>query len=381
MTEPRPGPLCIALIGDPNSVHVRRWAAYFADRGHRLHILTPDTDPITAPVDPRFEVHTFRAWRRSRIRGRSMVETSRSLTRALAAIRPDVLHSHSVGRYGLAAWLSRFRPYAVTVWGTDVLITPGLSRRQRIQTWLALHGAALVTGGSDHLVKAAIAAGARPDRTQYLHFGVDTDRFSPGDAPAEMRQRLGLGNARIVLSPRGIAPVYRQGVVVEAFAALPPDTLLLMTRQSVREEELAAIMAKAELLGVADRLRIVPGVAESEVPDLYRLADVVVSVPASDGGPNTVVESLACGRPIVASDLAPNREWLADLDPAALVAVGDAAATAAAIAAILNRPAAERAERAARGRAAVCDRADRVVSMARMEALYRDLASRRKGTR
>ncbi len=180
-----------------------------------------------------------------------------------------------------------------------------------------------------------------------------------------------------MLSPRAIAPLYRQDVVVEAFARLPAETLLVLTLQGAQESELAALRARAAALGVADRVRILPKLAESELPDLYRLADVVVSVPISDGGPKTVVEALASGRPVVASNLPPNRKWLADLDPACLVPVGDAAATAAAIGAVLARSSQQRAELADRGRAAVLERADQRLAMAEMETLYRQLVASR----
>lgn len=371
-------PLRIAILGDPNSVHTRRWAGYFADGGHEIHVLVPEKDSITVAHDPRYEVNAFSAWKEGRIPGAGLLATSRALGRLLAQIKPDVLHSHSVTRFGLAAWESRFRPYAITVWGSDVLVEPGLSRRRRFHAWLALRGADLVTGGSQHLVRAAVAGGARPSRTRYVPWGVDIDRFSPGDIPAEMRAGLGLPGARVVLSARAIAPIYRQDVVMEAFARLPEQTLLVMTRHGAREADVADLTARAQALGVADRLRILPELPESKVPELYRLADVVVSVPVSDGGPNTVVEALASGRPVVASDLPPNREWLTELDPGSLVPVGDVGATAAAMAAVLARPDDERRARAARGRQAVCERADRRVSMALMETLYQELAARRR---
>jgi glycosyltransferase involved in cell wall biosynthesis len=373
-------PLKLAFLGEPNSVHTRRWAGFFADRGHEIHFIVPDNDAISVPPDPRFQVHRFRAWPPSRIRGRPAVMTLRSLGRVLREIDPDVLHSHAVTRYGLAAWLSRFRPYAITVWGSDVMVIPFVSRRRRIYTWLALRGAGLVTGGSEALVQAAIAAGARPSRTHYVHFGVDVVRFSPGPAPAELRTRLGLDGHRVVFSSRRIAPLYRHEVVIEALASLPDDVVVLMTRHGALPEELARIEARAAELGLSGRIRLVPEVAHAEMPDFYRLADVVISVPASDGGPNTVVEAIASGRPIVASDLPANREWLTELDPAALVPVGDAEATARALLAILGRPESDRDDLAARARAAVEDRADQRVSMAEMERLYRELASRRRGS-
>jgi glycosyltransferase involved in cell wall biosynthesis len=372
-----PEGLSIAFLGDPDSVHLRRWVRYFAERGHRISLLVPEGREIASGLPDGIEILRFVPFnhRRSRLLGAR--DAGRSLRALLAELNPDVLHVHHVTVNAWHAWLSGFHPYAVTVWGTDVLITARQTLRGRLYARLALHAADLVTGGSEHLVRAAIAAGARPDRTRYVHFGVDTERFSPGDAP-ELRARFGLGDARVVLSSRAIGPIYRQQVVVEAFSALPADTILLMTDFLARDQEVAAVRTRAQALGVAERLRIVPSVSEAEVPDLYRLADVVVSVPASDGGPNTVVEALACGRPIVASDLPPNREWLAGLDPAALVPVDDAAATASAIAAILARTPQERDAFARSGRAAVMERADQKASMTAMESLYRDLAARRR---
>jgi glycosyltransferase involved in cell wall biosynthesis len=78
----------------------------------------------------------------------------------------------------------------------------------------------------------------------------------------------------------------------------------------------------------------------------------------------------------VATDLPSVREWLGDLDPGSLVPVGDAAATARAIAAVLLRPAAERAELALRGRQLIEERAGHDASMAAAEALYRELLRR-----
>jgi glycosyltransferase involved in cell wall biosynthesis len=121
----------------------------------------------------------------------------------------------------------------------------------------------------------------------------------------------------------------------------------------------------------------VPAIPYSQMPDFYRLADVVVSVPESDAGPVTLVEALAAGRPIVCSDLPPVREWLAEIDPAALVPVGDSVATAAAIRTVLARGTQQRSDVAERGRAAVLERADQRRTMAEFEMLYRQLAAGR----
>ena len=368
-------PLAIAVLGDANSIHVRRWVSYFAGHGHKMTLLVPEGVAVEPGYEDGIAIERYApqaGWRFSQI---GLIASGLSLRRAVNRIRPDILQVHYLTLNGFRAWMSGFHPRVVTVWGNDVLIDPRRSARARLLARLALRSADLVTGGSQHLVKEAVAAGARPERTRYVHLGVDTDHFRPGDCPPEFRSGLGVPGARVVLSPRAIAPLYRQDVVVEAFARLPAVTLLVLTLQGAQKSELAALRARADALGVADRIRILPRLAESELPDLYRLSDVVVSVPTSDGGPKTVVEALACGRPVVASDLPPNREWLADLDPGCLVPVGDAAATAAAIGTVLARSPQQRAELADRGRAAVLERADQRLAMAEMEALYRRLAA------
>jgi L-malate glycosyltransferase len=363
----------LAFLGDPNSRHTRRWMDFFVDRGHDVHLMVPAHDSVKVEQDPRIHLHRFTAWPRIPVRGFGSLVTALSLRGALSEIRPDVLHAHSLSRYGVAARLSGFHPYVITVWGSDVLVVLPASGLRRTQGWLALRGADLVTAGSRHLMEAVIAAGARRDRTRFVHFGVDTDRFTPGPRPVALAARLDVVDRRVVLSNRTIAPLYHHETVLNAIAALPPDVVVVMTRHVARPAEVARIERLARDLGVESRVLITDEIEDEEMPDLYRLADVVISVPESDGGPTTIVEALAVGRPIVASDLPPVREWLTELDPAALVPVGDAAATSAALRRALEMGGVERDELARRGRAAVVERADRTANMLTMEGLCRDL--------
>jgi glycosyltransferase involved in cell wall biosynthesis len=170
--------------------------------------------------------------------------------------------------------------------------------------------------------------------------------------------------------------LYRHDVVLDALASLPADLSVVMTRHLAEESEVAALQRRAAELSLSDRIVIVPKVAHEEMADIYRLADVVVSVPFTDGTPVTLLEALSAGRPVVATDLPSVREWLGDLDPGSLVPVGDVAATARALAAALDRPAAERAEIALRGRRLIEQRAGHDRNMASAETLYRDLLRR-----
>jgi glycosyltransferase involved in cell wall biosynthesis len=372
------GVLSIAFLADPNSVHTRRWTGYFAGQGHRVTLIVGRDLAINPGLPAGVAIERFVPYSTGRTRIVGGLVAARSFRRALKGVNPDILHAHFLTGNGWLAWISGFHPYVISVWGSDILITARATRRARLHSRVALRGADLVTGNSDHLVKAAVAAGARPERTHYIHFGVDTERFCPGPDPAALRARLGLVGRRVILSPRTIAPLYHHETVVAALARLPQDVVVLMTRHLANATELAALERQAADLGVADRMVVVETVTNAEMPDLYRLADVVVSLAASDGGPITVLEAFATGCPVVATDLPAVREWSGEIDPAALVPVVDIEATTRAIEHLLSLSPAERDELGRRGRAAVDARAGERANMERMELLYRELAGRRR---
>jgi glycosyltransferase involved in cell wall biosynthesis len=126
---------------------------------------------------------------------------------------------------------------------------------------------------------------------------------------------------------------------------------------------------------------VVPDIAHDEMVGFYRLADVVVSIPVTDATPVSLLEAMAVGRPIVATDLPSVREWLGDLDPDGLVPVDDGAAIVRALKAALARSPEARQALAVATRARVEERADHGRNMRRMERLYQRAAGLHAGSR
>jgi len=371
------GDLTIAFLGDPASSHTRRWMSFFADRGHRVHLLVAEGQNVPLGFDARIAVHRFYGVRRQPLPLVGTLQARGSLVRLVRRLRPDVLHAHYVTRYAWWAWLSAFHPYVVTAWGSDLLLTLPRSRRERIWARLALGAADAVTAPSRHLLGAAIQAGAKSDRVHLIQFGVDADRFAPGDSSA-LRARLGLHGRRIVFSPRRIVPLYRHESVVEALPMLPDDVVAIMGERNADNAYLRDLRELAMRMGVNDRLLTVPEIADVEMPEFYRIADVVASVPGSDGLPVTVLEAMATGVPVVATDLPGVREALAGLHSDLLVPIGDSAATAAAIQRALSFTPSAREGLAHQLRAAVLKGADQRQNMLSMEGIYRSLLTARR---
>jgi glycosyltransferase involved in cell wall biosynthesis len=376
--EAGPGlePLSLAFLGDPNSVHFRRWVGFMAERGDRVTLLVGEGKEIRPGLPDTIAIERFTPFTARRFRPWGLLVARRSLRRVLARVRPDVVNAHYLTVHGYHAWVSGFHPYAVTLWGSDVLVTPRTSRLAALVARVTLRAADVIMVNSEHLKKGALELGAPPDRLEMVQWGVDLTMFAPGAPSEQLRARLGLKGRRMVFSPRAIAPLYRHGIVLAAFAGLPPDVALVMSRQGAWPDELARIEEQIAQLGLGDRVVLVPTIDHTEMPDYLRLSDLVVSVPASDSTSVTILESMASGVQIVAAELPSMREWLAELDPSLLVPVDDVAATAAAMAHALARSAADRAAIGTRAREIVAARADQARTLGHVEELYRALAKR-----
>ncbi|MGD0018332.1 MAG: glycosyltransferase [Candidatus Limnocylindrales bacterium] len=370
--------LRLAFFGDANNVHMRRWIGYFADRDHEVLLMVPVNVSIRPGLHENVRVDRFWPFSsRGRVPPLSYARARRSIRRALRAFQPDVVNGHYLNPNGWHAWMSGCHPYVITAWGSDIFVT----RRWPNSTLgrLALRSADRVMVNSAALGRGAVAMGAREDSLQMVQWGVDLDRFSPGDDPTGMRRRLGLQGRRVVLAPRALSGIYRPEVVVKAVRKLPDDVSLVMLAGRSDPADVASVEELAASLGLAERLIMIADLSDAEMPDLLRLADVVVSVPFSDSTSSAILESMASGCQIVATDLPSVREWLGQLEPGSLVPVDDVNATAAAISRALARSARERAELGSAARRIVADRADASRSLAAVEDAYYELSARVRG--
>ncbi len=372
----------LCFVGNPASIHTQRWVGYFAAVGHQVHLVNLGPQPKRKFDWPGPQHHTLPAPPMAPVpglRGAIMLSARRSALRALLnQIQPDVLHAHSVGDPGWFAALSGFHPLVLTAWGSDVLL--GLRQGPRLHRWLtrnALRNADLLTADARSVLDAARPHLRPGAQVELIRFGVDTGVFNPG-ADTIWRTRLDLGAGPLLLSIRQCHPLYNIDVIIRAFARvrqeLPEGRLLVkLVTQNDDDPYLAQIRELVGQLALADAVVYVPQVSYAEMPDLYRAADLVLSVPSSDALPVSVLEAMACGTPVIASDLPALRELTDDGADLVFVPARDVESLSRAILALLDDPM-RRAHIAAQNLATVRRAGDFAVEMARMEELYRLLA-------
>jgi glycosyltransferase involved in cell wall biosynthesis len=236
-------------------------------------------------------------------------------------------------------------PLVISLHGSDVYVAErhrlaGLSARR------VFSRADWVTACSDDLRRRAVALGAEAGRTEVLPYGVDVTRFHPDPrARAVCRAALGIADEDAVLFTAGRL-VRKKGFeyLIEAAAMLrdrSPSLQVLIAGAGDLERDLRA---RARAAGVAERVRFLGIVRQTEMPQYLAAADIIV-VPSVrdeagnvDGLPNVVMEALASGTPLVTTLAGGIGEVAAHDRNALVVPERDAAALGGAIERLLGDP-------------------------------------------
>ena len=355
-----PDRLRILMIGPVNSPHLEHLALEMSARGHLVQAggaswgggLAPSSLPEAGiPVSVMTWPQVL--W----------------LRRLIRRFRPDVVHANWMP-FAAAAVLAHARPLVAMAWGSDVYLA---GRAEKLANRLAVARADLVLADSDALITGLVELGSDPARTSLLNWGVDLDSFRPVTTPgerAELRSRLGLRDAPVILSPRGLKALYNPTVVTEAFIrvlAAHPEAQLVVRHQGPEAPELGPLAGD-------DRVTVVGRMSYDRVADYYRAADVCVSIPDTDSSPRSVWEAMACGCPCVLSDLPWTRELITPGAQALLVDVRTEAVATAITRLLDDRELADSVKRSALE--LVRANRDARREMDRLEAFYFTLAGR-----
>jgi teichuronic acid biosynthesis glycosyltransferase TuaC len=211
----------------------------------------------------------------------------------------------------------------ITARGTDVNLIPQYRLPRAMIRWAARRAAGIVA--VSQAIKAAIVALDVPEnRVTVLRNGVNLVMFHPGGRD-EARAKLNL-RGRALLSVGHL--VERKGHAF-AIAALPrlKDCVLLIAGEG---PERRALETLASTLDVADRVRFLGNVPHTDLQQIYVAADALILASSREGWPNVLLESMACGTPVVATSIWGNPEVVSR--PAAGVLMksrsGDAVAAA-----------------------------------------------------
>lgn len=194
----------------------------------------------------------------------------------------------------LSNWLEK--PFLVTARGTDINLIPQKKLARKLILWTAEKAAASITvcrALKDEMVRI----GVKEDKIHVLRNGVNLELFKPLDR-LQCRERYNLHNKTLV-SVGHLIDRKGHDLAIRSMTLLP-DCELLIVGDGERERELRNLV---ETLGLEKRVRFLGALTQTQLAEVYSAADILVLASSREGWANVLLESMACGTPVVASSI------------------------------------------------------------------------------
>jgi len=303
------------------------------------------------------------------------------LTRLFARLRPDIVHTHTAkaGALGRAAALLARVPVRVHTFHGHVLegyFSPGVSRLfLAIERSLARATDRIVVL-SPRLRQGMLGMGiGRPEQVVVIPLGLELERFRAlRPEPEALRRPLGIPPGTPLLGSLGrLVPIKDHQTLLRALALLREGPHLAVVGDGACRGELEALAAA---LGIESRVHFLGW--REDLETILAGLDVLISSSRNEGTPVSLIEGMAAGVPVLATDVGGVADLVTHRETGWLVPAGDPAALAGGIRALLDDPAAA-TRRAAAGREFALARHDVRGLVARMGALYAEaLAAKRR---
>lgn len=216
----------------------------------------------------------------------------------------DVIDCHYFYPDGVAAVLLGKilkKPVMVTARGSDINLIPNYYLPRKLIQWAAKNAQSVATV-SENLKEKIALLGISLSKINVFRNGVDLKKFTPLERE-KIRKQLNVSGF-VMLSVGNLIELKGHHLVIEALSRLEGATLFIAGEGEMQRK----LKLLANDLNVSDRVIFTGNVTQSELCELYNAADVLVLASSREGMANVVLESLACGTPVIATDVGGNRE-------------------------------------------------------------------------
>jgi glycosyltransferase involved in cell wall biosynthesis len=381
----------ILFVADGRSPTAQNWIRHFVERGDDVFLASTFHCELDFPIK-RLEVTpvAFSAVKRQSLTPAQRSASSRSLglrtlirqwlgpltisrsARKLRAfieeVQPDIVHAMRIPYEGMLATQAYSKlnnpkpPLVVSIWGNDFTLhapsTPLMKRYTRM-TMQAVHG---LHADCERDIRLAHEWGLSVNKPTLVvpgNGGIRSDIFYPNVEPV---------NNPVIINPRGFRAYVRNDIF---FKSIP----LVLAKRNDARFICSSMAGESQViewikdLKIEHAVQLNPSLSHTQMADIFRSAQVVVSPAIHDGTPNSLLEGMACGCFPVVGDLESIREWITHGQNGLLVDPNDPQSIADGILLALEREDL-RHEAAGLNAKIISARAEYEMNMKRVEEFY-----------
>lgn len=287
----------ILILSNANSSHTLKWVLGILSKGYKVKIfsLTPYPGGVLADRGASIFCASY-AGRRKILYPLAVDE----LWQVIKEFEPDIIHAHYASSYGLLGALSRFHPFVLSVWGSDVFDFPNISA---IHKWIFkfnLKKADRICSTS-HVMEREIKKYTSKD-VSITPFGVDVNLFRPMYIHHAFQE-----NSIVIGTVKALEKKYGMEYLIDAFVLLKkrlkgyPLKLLIVGKGTLESE----LKARVSSQGIEGDTIFTGYINPVEIPSYHNMLSIAVfpSIDDSESFGVAAVEAMACEKPVIVSSV------------------------------------------------------------------------------
>ncbi|MDP3147688.1 MAG: glycosyltransferase [Ignavibacteria bacterium] len=309
----------ILLFSDPSSAHTIKWANGLAERGVEVIVFGFSSfdkknylENILVISSPLISDET-KAEPSGSLKKVSYFRLMPELKRILAKEKPDILHAHYGSSYGLIGAFSGFHPYIVSYWGSDLFVFAKKNFVNRYITKLVCSKSNVITVTSDYLAEELKKYSSK---TPFIiPFGIDLNKFLFKQRSIDDAETIVIGIVKLFKDIYGIKILLNAfDIVLKKYKT--KKVKLLLVGDGEKRSEYEQIVAK---YGISNSVEFAGLVQPKDIMEYYDKIDLAVFPSYDESFGVALIEAMACGIPVIASNIPAFKEIFKDGDVGDLI--------------------------------------------------------------
>ena len=223
------------------------------------------------------------------------------LRKVLKGFSPNFIDGHYFYPDGVAiSWVASWfkLPFYLTARGTDLNLIPEYPLPRKMIQKAAKRTTHSITV-CEALRTVLIDMGEPGDQVSTLRNGVDLKLFSQPSEREALREKLGV-SGKVLISVGHLVERKGHYLVIDAMAKLPNEFNLLIAGEGA---DLGRLQEQVKQKGLEQRVRFLGALRQKELAKYYGVADALILASSREGWANVLLESMACGTPVVATEI------------------------------------------------------------------------------
>lgn len=289
----------VLLLSDTYSEHTEKWALSLANKGITIGLFSFNrasydwyTHPnITIFFEPESKINA-----ESTLTKLAYLKYVSILKKIIKHFKPDILHAHYATSYGLVGALSGFHPFVISSWGTDVMKFPRKNFVAKSILKYNYRHADLLCATSNVIKDYITKVVNKP--VSVIPFGIDIQDFAPKEVDSIF------GKEEFVIGCiKSLETLYKIDVLIKAFSKISlkhENARLLIIGEG---SQMNALLKLCNELNLEKKVIFTGRVPFNEISRYYNMLHVLVNISEYESFGVSVIEAMACGKPVVVSNV------------------------------------------------------------------------------